>query len=204
MKQQRSAVNLKADMAYQTYITEALVCGSYDSKTADRSFLLFTKEAGMIYAHAKSVREERSKQRFGLQVCSHIRATLIRGKTGWKIVGVEPIQNLYALATSREARAFLRNTILLLKRVIHGETAYGGIFDDVVDACMQGDTYPHTKLESIVSLRLLHALGYIAPEPSYDKFLHCAMPYHYVASFDDESEKQCREAIDHALMQSQL
>ena len=88
-------------MAYQTYITEAIVCGSYDSNTSDRSFLLFAREAGMIYAHAKSVREERSKQRYALQVCSHVRVTLIRGKSGWKIAGVEPQQNLYALATTR-------------------------------------------------------------------------------------------------------
>jgi recombinational DNA repair protein (RecF pathway) len=191
-------------MAYQTYITEALVCGSYDSNTADRSFLLFTKEAGMIYAKAKSVREERSKQRYALQACSHIRATLIRGKSGWKIAGVEPIQNLYSLTTTREARAFLRNTILLLRRVIHGETVYGGIFDDVIDTCMQAEKYAHSKLESVLALRVLHALGYVAPAPSYDKFLHCAMPYHYIELLTSDEEKMCREAIDHALMQSQL
>ena len=88
-------------MAYQTYITEALVCGSIDNHSADRSFLLFTREAGMVYAHAKSVREERSKQRYALQVCSHIRATLIRGKSDWKIAGVDPLQNFYAQTTTR-------------------------------------------------------------------------------------------------------
>lgn len=191
-------------MAYQTYITEALVCGSFDSKTADRSFLLFTKEAGMIYAHAKSVREERSKQRYALQDCSHVRATLIRGKSGWKIAGVESIQNLYALTESREARAFLRNIIRLLRRVIHGETVYDEIFDDIISACTQAEKYPHTKLESILSLRILHALGYIAPAPEYDTFLHCDMPYSTLSTLTDIDEAQCRVAIEHALMQSQL
>lgn len=191
-------------MSYPTYITEALVCGSFDSKTSDKSFLLFTKEAGMLYAHAKSVREERSKQRYALQVCSHIRATLIRGKSGWKIAGVEPMQNLYAITESREARAFLRNIILLLRRVIHGETVYTEIFDDVISACMQAGKYSHTKLESVLSLRLLHALGYVAPEPAYNKFLHCAMPYDMVKSLSELEEQKCKEAVAHALMQSQL
>lgn len=189
---------------YQTYITEALVCGSYDNNNADRSFLLFAREAGMIYAHAKSVREERSKQRYALQECSHIRATLIRGKSGWKIAGAEPIQNLYMHADSRETRAFLRNIIRLLKRVIHGETVYEEIFDDVVRACMESAKYPHTKLETVLSLRILHALGYIAPTPAYARFLHCAMPFDQVINLPPEDETKCQEVIEHALMQSQL
>ena len=48
-------------MSYQTYITEALIVGSFDSNTADKSYLLFTKSAGMLYASARSVREEDRK-----------------------------------------------------------------------------------------------------------------------------------------------
>lgn len=191
-------------MAYQTYITEAIVCGSYDSNTSDRSFLLFAREAGMIYAHAKSVREERSKQRYALQVCSHVRATLIRGKSGWKIAGVEPQQNLYALATTREARAFLRNIILLLKRIVHGETVYEEIFDDIVGTCMEVGKHDPLKLESILTLRILHALGYIAPHESYNALLQCAFPYDKVDSLSENEQKVCQDATDHALMQSQL
>lgn len=191
-------------MAYQTYITEALVCGSYDSNTSDRSFLLFSREAGMIHAHAKSVREERSKQRYALQSCSHVRATLVRGKSGWRIAGVEPYQNLYALAGTREARAFLRNIILLVRRVIHGETLYEKIFDDIIGTCMQVGKHDPSKLESILTLRILHALGYVAPHESYNEFLHGAFPYEKVNFLSENEEKACREATDHALMQSQL
>lgn len=191
-------------MAYQTYITEALVCGTYDSNTSDRSFLLFAREAGMLYAYAKSVREERSKQRYALQVCSHVRATLIRGKSGWKIAGVEAQQNLYALTSTREARAFLRNIILLLRRVVHGETLYEEVFDDIIGACMQVAQHDPVKLEVILSLRILHALGYVAPHPSYNAFLHCTFPYERLATLAAPTLVLCRTAIDHALMQSQL
>ena len=191
-------------MAYQTYITEALVCGKNDSQSADRSFLLFTREAGMLYAHAKSVREERSKQRYALQECSHIRATLVRGKAGWKIIGAEPIQNFYARTETREARAFLRNIVLLLRRVVHGETSYSHIFDDIVSACGKSDMYPPTKLEYVLTLRILHALGYIAPTPLYESFLHCALPYELVEKLSSEEGEKCHATIENALLESQL
>ena len=172
--------------------------------SSDRTYLLFAREAGMIYASAKSVREERSKQRYALQACSHIRATLIRGKTGWKIAGVEPIHNLYSITETREARALLRNVIVLLRRVVRGETAYESIFDDVVRVCMLGEQYAHTKLESILSFRILHALGYVAPVDRFTVLLEKSLPLHHIDIFSDEDEEVCREIIEHALIQSQL
>lgn len=191
-------------MAYQTYITEALVCGSYDSQTSDKSFLLFAREAGMVYANAKSVREERSKQRFALQDCSHVRATLVRGKSGWKIAGVEPIQNLYSLTETREARAFVRNIILLLRRVMHGETVYAEIFDDVINACLNVEKYSHKTLEHVLSLRILHSLGYVAPSVEYAQFLDTTIPYHRIDSLTENDVQVCKDVVDHALMQSHL
>ncbi len=189
---------------YQTYISEALVCGKSDSQTADRSFLLFTREAGMLYAHAKSVREERSKQRYALQECSHIRVTLVRGKVGWKITGAEAIQNFYTQTETREARTFLRNTIRLLRRVIQGETAHSHIFDDVISACAVSGNHSHTKLENILALRILHSLGYIAPTPMTESFLHSAMPYDAVGSLNEADEKKCTDLINTALIESHL
>ncbi len=191
-------------MAYQTYITEALVCGSFDSQTADRSFLLFTREAGMIYAHAKSIREERSKQRYALQLCSHIRVTLVRGKNGWKIIGAVSLQNLYTAMKTREARAFLRNIILLLKRVIHGESAYTEIFDDVIIACTSADIYESQCLEPIISLRILHALGYVAPHETFMSFLHVPCTEALPVSLAPEVSIYAKQTIEHALIQSQL
>ena len=191
-------------MAYQTYITEALVCGSYDAQGADRSFLLFTRDMGMLYAQAKSVREERSKHRYGLQNCSHIRVTLVRGKAGWRITGVEPIQNLYAQAATRETRAFLRNVIVLIKRVVHGEIVHAEIFDDIIHASAHIEEYPQKKLEYILFLRVLHTLGYIAPTPTFAPFFHCALTLQTLNDFADSDEKKCQEAITRALTESHL
>jgi recombinational DNA repair protein (RecF pathway) len=158
-------------MAYKTYITEAIVCGSKPSLTSDRSYLLFTREAGMLYAVAKSVREERSKQRFALQEFSYIRVTLVHGKGGWRVTGAEAIKNLYAQETTREARGLLRNTLLLTRRLIQGEIAHPDIFDDLVDLFSTPILTNALPLEHIFTYRTLHTLGYIAPEVSLTRFL---------------------------------
>lgn len=191
-------------MAYPTYITEALVCGSTNSHTADRSFLLLTREAGMVRAQARSVREERSKQRYALQECSYIRVTLVRGKSGWRIAGTEVIANLYANAATREARALLRNLILLVRRVMQGEVVHAGIFSDIVSACSASDRHePHT-LETITTLRILHALGYIAPHEAYKRFLGVTFPFDTLVSLSAEEDTLCQKAIHTALHESQL
>jgi recombinational DNA repair protein (RecF pathway) len=191
-------------MAYQTYITEALVCGSYDSNTADRTYLLFAREAGMVLAYAKSVREERSKQRYALQICMHIRATLVRGKAGWRLAGVEPIESLYAAAVTREARALLRNSVLLLRRVIRGETAHTEIFDDVLTVLKQSGVYDPEKLETVLAFRILHALGYVDAGASGAVLLSPQFPYTQLDVLTDAEYTVYREAIAHALTQSQL
>lgn len=191
-------------MAYQTYITEAIVCGSFDSQTSDRSFQLFTRDAGMVFAHAQSVREERSKHRYSLQVCSHVRVTLVRGKSGWRVTGAESLHNFYSLAQTREARAFVRNTVLLIRRVVQGETAHEKIFDDVVYACTQVHRYTPAKLETVLSLRMLQMLGYIAREDTFSELLEQPLSLLPIDTLDDDTEKRCKVCIDNALRESHL
>lgn len=191
-------------MAYPTYITEALVCGSTDSNTADRFFLLFTKDAGMVHAHARSVREERSKQRYALQECSYIRATLVRGKSGWRIAGVEAIDNLYARASTREERAMLRNLVLLLRRVVHGEVIYPEIFQDVLQVCTGVSKLPLQALETVATLRILHVLGYIPPNSAYEYLLTHDFSFETLLPLNAEAEAAATKAIQTALHESQL
>jgi recombinational DNA repair protein (RecF pathway) len=191
-------------MAYQTYITEALVCDSIDSQTSDRSYLLFTREAGMLYASARSVREERSKQRYALQICSHVRVTLVHGKSGWKIVGAEPLHNLYNEMHTREGRAFLRNVILLLRRVIHGDTSHHDIFEDVVTAIFLVARSSSNSIELILSLRILSRLGYVAPHELYSHLLDAPLHTLTQHNLDEKTLVKCRETITQGLSLSHL
>ncbi len=151
-------------MTYVTYTTEALVCGSFDQNTADRSFLLFTREAGMLFAVAKSVREERSLQRPALQDFSRIRVSLIKGKTGWRIGSVEAISNDYALATTREIRGSVVAVYRLLRRFIRGEEPVGELYDVVVsslDVLLLNNLNNRRLIELKTEMEILACLGYV-------------------------------------------
>lgn len=191
-------------MAYQTYITEAIVCGSSDSNTSNRSFLLFTRDAGMVYAHAQSVREERSKHRFALQECGHVRVTLVRGKTGWRVIGVEPLGNFYTYAQSREARAFVRNILLLVRRFLLGETPHEKIFDEIVFTCTHLDIFIPSKLESVLSLRILHSLGYIGESDDTHHLIIESISELTINVIPEEVEKKAKALIAKALTESHL
>ncbi len=150
-------------MSYQTYITEALVCGSFLHNTADKVFLLFTREAGMLYATAKSVREERSKQRPALQEFSLIRVSLIKGKQGWRVGSVEAGPNYFALAESREARGSVTLVVKTLRRFIQGEEVHTELFDFCYQALVEltKEISERAFLESVIQLKILTDLGYV-------------------------------------------
>lgn len=149
-------------MSYHTYTTEAFVCGVYDRGPASRSIKLFTKELGMLYAEAKSVREERSRQRYALQLFSELRVSLIKGKAGWRVGSVEPLANHFSLAENRQVRASVLRLTQLLNRFIQGEEPGGEVFG-LYQVALQ--LLPKARdiewLEAFASVRLLAELGYV-------------------------------------------
>ena len=159
-------------MAYSTYTTEAIVCGSRDSNTSDRSYLLFTERAGMLWASARSVRTEKSKQRYALVDFSVIRVSLVRGKSAWRIGCVESLINPFMQSDSRQARAFVQLVVRSLRRFLHGEESAPAVFVDA-KAALQLATKEQDfeELGNIYTLRLLEKLGYVNQKPSFAPLL---------------------------------
>lgn len=191
-------------MAYATYTTEALVCGAFDSNTSDRSYLLFTRDAGMVRASARSVREERSKQRYALQEFSLVRVSLVRGKTGWRIGSATGEANVFTNAGAREARAGIVRVIKLLRQFLHGEEPAPALYDDARMALLalrdlSGSHAPGHIVE-LFTLRLLHKLGYIASEPMFERALTDSNWTDGAASLPAEAT----QAIERALSVSHL
>ena len=149
-------------MAYATYITEALVCGTFDRNTADRSYLLFTREAGMLYADARSVREERSKQRYALQDFSLVRVSLVKGKQVWRIGSIEAIDNFYHQAEDKQARGSVVSVFRLLRRFVKGEETSAELFDFALNSLsvLKGKSNSRFVAE-VVQLRIMAYLGYV-------------------------------------------
>jgi len=162
-------------VSHKIYTTEAIVCGSRANNTSDKAFLLFTRDAGMLWATARSVREERSRQRYALQDFSLIKVSLIRGKSGWRIGSAEGELNYFrgARSDTREARAAIAGIVRLLRQFLHGEISHGTLFDDTKLALEKAkeESLQHSDLLDIFSLRLLHILGYIAVTPELEGYI---------------------------------
>ena len=192
-------------MSYVTYTTEALVCGSFDQNTADRSFLLFTRDLGMLFAVAKSVREERSLQRPALQDFSRIRVSLVKGKTGWRIGSVEAVANDYARASDRETRGSVVALYRLLRRFIRGEEPVGELYNlvtDSLDALLL--TLPNRRLAELkAEVEILARLGYVDAK-AIPKALQ-GLALNEVASLDDpKMEVQLEVLVSKARENSHL
>jgi recombinational DNA repair protein (RecF pathway) len=192
-------------MAYATYITDALVCGTKESNTSDKSYLLFAREAGMLFASARSVREERSKQRFALQEFSHVRVTLIKGKSGWRIGSVESFKNYYQQALTKDARGSVVRIFRNLRRFIHGEESAPILFDSVItsleSACC---SVPNRgQLDAFIELKLLESLGYVSQKDIPPSLKNTDIKT-ISAIKDAHLEKQVEKILEHARSVSHL
>ncbi len=187
-------------MSYVTYTTEALVCGSVNRSSADRSFLLFTREAGMLYAEARSVREERSRQRFALQDFSRVHVSIVKGKQTWRVGSVIPEINYYFTAVDRDARGSVTLVYRQLRRFVTGEMSDTALFDFVTTqlgilskACRHRDVK-----DMMFTYQLLEKLGYINAE-------NITLSQHgNEGDVDDETRERIQRAIATAVAHSHL
>ena len=66
-------------MAIEKYTTQCIVVESFDQGEHDRAYKLFTRDFGLVTAHAKSIRKLESKLRAHVRPRSVSLVTLVRG-----------------------------------------------------------------------------------------------------------------------------
>ncbi len=157
---------------YHKYRTEALVLGREARGEGDALITLLTKEFGLVRTEVKSVRLERSHLRYALQTFSLVDATLVRGKTTWRVAGARGMVAYGMLLAHTHARAAMARLALLLRRLVRGDfleaSACFLVYRDAFAALLLAgeDTERVRAVEALCALRLLHILGYVAPAPS--------------------------------------
>ena len=151
-------------MSHHIYHTEALIIGSLQSGEGDRLIYCYTRDHGLVLAHARSIRESRSRLRYALQTFSHAYIDLIRGKYGWKLISATPITSQRALWGSERKRRIIAGHMQLARRLIQGEEVHTTLFDDLLRGyefikSLEGeDTLRDAEL--LLAVRLLSLLGY--------------------------------------------
>jgi len=159
-------------MSYKIYNTEAIILESRDVGEASKNLVLYTKEAGMIYAHAQGVREIKSKLRFNLQPMTHVTISLVRGKNTWKATSVFGHRMfLNPLETHPHSYQTMTRVVALFKRLVSGEEEDALLFESLRDGLYALKEYHEERrltenIERLVVMRVLFRLGYLSFPPN--------------------------------------
>ena len=120
---------------YHLYHTPVFILGGASFGEANKTFTLFTRELGLLTASATSVREERSKLRYGLQDFSLSDITLVRGRELWRITNATLIENLpTTFRSAPEAVRVFTRVFQLIRRLVAGEEKNERLFETVMEA----------------------------------------------------------------------
>jgi len=195
-------------MSSRQYITKAIVCGSKANMTSDKSYLLFTEELGMLWAQAKSVRMEKSKQRFALQDFSIIRVSLVQGRSTWRIGSVEALSNSFFVSGSRISRGGVSFIVKKLRQYVHGETAIPRAFIDAVDSLTalsaEDDVHVMGMYQKVYEFRLLAELGYIKITNDTRPLIEASSMAKAMEMYDISLDSVVTKGIEHASQVSHL
>jgi recombinational DNA repair protein (RecF pathway) len=138
-------------MAIEKYTTECFVLESYERSEHDRVFKLFTRDFGLIMAHAKSIRKLESRLRAHILPGRCALVTLVKGREVWRLVGAQ--EHTTPLHFMPEVRTYI-------SRFIKGEGAYKALYDRLMVFLERSFSFEENKARLLLLYMLLVALGY--------------------------------------------
>jgi DNA repair protein RecO len=189
---------------YQKYNTEGIVLKSYEQGEADKVFVLFTKDFGLVRARATSVRTEKSKMRYALQNYARADVSLVRGKRGWRVAGARALKS--ASGDVQGVAAFVRVCELIL-RLVHGEEQNDYLFAALAEgheALMQTGCQAWATIEIVCVARVLYALGYLSAQAaSATLFTNTTYALSHLVEVEARRE-ELLSSINRALSETQL
>jgi DNA repair protein RecO len=160
-------------MSHHIYHTRGIVIETLNVREANKSYWIFTRDLGMVLASAQGVRLATSKLRFSLQPLSITEISLVRGRSGWRVVNAREISNIYwRIKDLPQSVAMSSRVLRLTRRLVTGEEKNEELFDHLFEGLMFlagviSDKQPTTRqimdLEFILLLQVLYTLGYFAP-----------------------------------------
>jgi DNA repair protein RecO len=147
--------------------TEAFVLGSSPKGEDSRLLKLYTRELGLVYAHAQGLRKLSSKLRFTLQDFSRATVDLVRGKEIWRVTTAAPMHTYASVRQNPAAERILSRANSLLVRLVTGEEPSEEIFailSETYDLLEKevGTPESYRALELFTIARILIALGYLS------------------------------------------
>jgi recombinational DNA repair protein (RecF pathway) len=114
-------------------------------------YKLFTREFGMVLAHAKSVRKLESKLRAHVMPRTVTLATLVRGREIWRLVGAQEESRTYGM---------LDDVSEIIRRFVRGEGSHKALYDRLISFMTEQSAFDKRKARLLLYYVTLVELGY--------------------------------------------
>ncbi|MCI5108887.1 MAG: DNA repair protein RecO [Candidatus Pacebacteria bacterium] len=197
-------------MAYHTYKTEGIVLSIKESGEASSYITVFTKELGLIKANVQGTRLLKSKLKYAIQKYNVSKMSFVYGKSNWKLTGAVPLYNIYyELKDSKQKLEIVANTFSLLLKLLAGEDKNEELFNLISGGIDFIKTNNLSKeeisyFEFLFVLRILSNLGYISTSNKLESLAFGSGWNSEIVKELSEYKKEAVEAINRALLESQL
>lgn len=150
---------------YDIVHTDAYVLSERDEGEANKIFLVFTRELGVISLHAQSIRKGTSKLKSLLQPYKKIHTDIVVGKKIFRVASVISGRSFVHLFENKYKRKVFTDTFKILLKLIPRQVPVPEIFD-FYDEMLFEIEYANTisdikKIESMFLWNTLNLLGYI-------------------------------------------
>lgn len=173
---ERKSLAQKINNMHYIYHTHGFITSSRNVGEANKLFVIYTREMGLVRAVAQGVRLGKSKLRFALQDFSYARIDLVRGRDIWRITSATNIDSFPNARKGKHSVLLIARISKLLERLCDGEEANSGIFDDCIQAFYLLDDTSVSResreaLELHLVLRMLNTLGYVGDSDLLSDYL---------------------------------
>lgn len=153
---------------YQKHHTRGIVVSVRRAENDSRRVEIFTEKFGVLSAHVQGARKLKSRLRAGVQYLSCGEFSLVRGKSGWKVVSARPEKNFFESLKGRPALRSAGQVLNLIKKLVSEEESGGSLFAIVtnfLDFLAESKESDSSLAECLTLLRILHSLGYMRHDP---------------------------------------
>ena len=194
-------------MLYHIYTTDGIILKRSPFGEANVLLYVLTKDLGLVMASAQSARLSKSKLRHGLQEYSHVLASFVKGKNGWKLTNVSE-KGSFFFDLPRPYTRVLAQFVFILIKMMPGEHPHPEIFQTVRSGFEFLKNLPEIEVknfEILLVLRILHELGYVAQSSNTETFLNDLNTWSNEFLEKISEKKQALvEIINKAMKESQL
>lgn len=163
-------------MAHRVYNTTGLVIERTAIKEASEFVTVLTRDLGLVRMIVQGVRKQEAKLRYGTLPFGYSDLSLVRGKTGWRLINAAPQENFFFSFNNKRKRRAFSNVINVVRRLVTGEKVEPALlaiclsFAHWLTETPAEEASAIKHAEEVTVLRLLYELGYVADEGELEPF----------------------------------